>query len=125
MDDSFCLPLKKLLIHNLVIFQVLPTSSSKNVQYVSSDMVNGFQSNSSKKPLKRPNNAEKSYDVPLEQRLENLSVDIPSTSNAPTSESLVHLLLQVSQLHLTFLSPLLLFFFKSRRIFEESSCKVT
>lgn len=58
-------------------------------------MVNGFSGNSSKKPQKRPNNAEKSYDVPLEQRLENLSVDIPSTSNAPTSESLVHLLLQV------------------------------
>ncbi|KAK7580325.1 hypothetical protein V9T40_000954 [Parthenolecanium corni] len=74
--------------------KVLPTSSCKNVQYVSSDMVNGFSGNSSKKPQKRPNNAEKSYDVPLEQRLENLSVDIPSTSNAPTSESLVHLLLQ-------------------------------
>lgn len=72
------------------------------MQYASADMVNGFQPNSSKKSQKRPNNAEKSYDVPLEQRLENLSVDIPSTSNAPTSESLVHLLLQVSQPHLTY-----------------------
>lgn len=76
-------------------FQILPTSTNKNAQYVHPEAVNGFLSGSSKKPQKRPLGAGKTVDVPLELRLENLAVDVPSTVSAPTSESLVHLLLQV------------------------------
>lgn len=58
------------------------------------DSVNGFYTNINKKTVKRGIN-EKSIDVPLEERLENLIVNVPSTSTAPTSDSLVHLMLQV------------------------------
>ena len=59
--------------------------------------MNGFSNSScsSKKPQKR-SLAGETIDVPLEVRLENLAVDVPQTSVTPTSESLVHLLLQVS-----------------------------
>ena len=79
------------------MFQILPTLTSKNVNYAPAEAVNGyFMCGSSKKLGKRGGLGEKNIDVPLERRLENLIVDVPSTTSAPTSESLVHLLLQVS-----------------------------
>lgn len=78
------------------LLQIMPTSTSKNVQYVPPETVNGFFAGVNKKAQKRANNVDKPVDVPLEQRLENLIVDVPSTTTAPTSDSLVHLLLQVN-----------------------------
>ena len=77
--------------------QILPTTISKNVNYVPPEAVNGyFVPSSSKKLGKRTNAGEKNIDVPLERRLDNLIVDVPSTVSAPESDSLVHLLFQVS-----------------------------
>jgi len=60
--------------------------------------VNGyFTSSSSKKSNKRNHVGEKNIDVPLERRLENLVVEVPSTASVPASDSLVHLLLQVNE----------------------------
>lgn len=77
--------------------QILPTSTSKNVRYVPAEAVNGyFTPSSSKKLGKRSNTGERNTDVPLERRLENLIVDVPFAAGTPSSDSLVHLLLQVS-----------------------------
>lgn len=57
--------------------------------------MNGFLSGSSKKPQKRALGSGKTVDVPLKLRLENLAIDEPSTVSAPSSESYMHLLLQV------------------------------
>lgn len=58
-----------------------------------------FTPSSSKKSAKRTNAGEKSIDVPLERRLENLIVEMPFTASVPAADSLVHLLLQVSDFH--------------------------
>lgn len=74
---------------------MLPANKSKHVHYVHPEAINGLVTQSTK-VKKRSLNMESNKEVPLELRLRNLAVDAKNTvSIVGSSESLVHLLLQV------------------------------